>query len=396
MNKPIPALICALALLLTGCSSMLNREYSSSSPHVEYPVSDDSTVLQADNYQGLVNAILYFVTEHEESGLIHLSNYTGDIDAALASACHEVLTEDPLGSYAVEEFSHDYTLTSTYYEVTISMTYAHTPEEVAAIVPAAGSTAIRQTISSAMAAFAPQCVLRVSYLTGDEESIKQLARQTYLDTPLAALSMPEVNVNLYPNSGTSRIVELTFDWPLPTEDLMAQSTALEQNALTLLEGLPEELTLEDLLDALRPARIYVPRGGNTAYAALVDGSANDQGVALALRLLCQLVDFEATLAEGTLDGAPRFWLIVSTPEGYRHLDPTAAEPVYATDDDFLAAGYAWPEGRYPDCTDYTAAIQAGENEDPENVKDGETLVDNGADEDPEAPGNGTEPAENEE
>ena len=47
---------------------------------------------------------------------------------------------------------------------------------------------------------------------------------------------------------------------------------------------------------------------------------------------------------------------MSTPEGYRHLDPTAELPVYATDHTFREAGYLWEEGRYPDCIDYTAAI----------------------------------------
>lgn len=379
MNKRFAALACALGLVLSlaGCSSMLNRAYVSSSVHVEYPVGDGTSVLQAENYQGLVNAILYFVTEHKETGLIHLTNYTGDVGTALSTACREVLTEDPLGSYAVADIRRDYSLKPSYYEVNVSIEYAHTPEEVAAIVPAAGSTAIRQTISAAMAAFSPQCVLRVSYFTGDEASVEQLARQTYLDTPLAALAMPEITVSLYPNSGTSRIVEIILDWPQPVEELTEYRAALEQQALALLEapGMPAEgLTLENLLDALRPAAVYSTDGGDTAYAALVDRSANGQGIVLALRLLCQLVDLEAMVAEGTLDGTPHFWLIVSTPEGYRHVDPVApGTPVYSTDDGFLAAGYSWDTDRYPPCTDY-AAVQPVDG-----------LTDEPLNEDPEAP-----------
>lgn len=371
MQKRLLPLLCAVAVLLSGCTGMLNREYSSSSIHAEYPVGGKTPVLQAENYQGLVNAILYFVTEHEDTGLIHLSSYPGDMERDLNAACEEVRTEDPLGAYAVEEISHAYKSAASYSEVTVSIRYAHTPEEVAAIVPAAGSTAIRQTISSAMATFSERCVLRVNYFTGDAGSLEQLAWQTWLDTPLAALARPKIQVELYPNSGTSRIVEVAFSWPIPADDLAQRRAALEQRALALLEGmeaLPEGITLEQLMGALRQAAVYDPQGGGTAYDALVEGSGNDRGIALALRLLCQLADLEATMAEGRLDDDSHYWLIVPTAEGYRHLDPTAREPVYATDDAFLEAGYSWEEGRYPACTDYTAAGQTGELE---NTGDGE-------------------------
>lgn len=367
MKKRLLALLCVPAILLSGCASMLNREYTSSSAHPEYPVGKAPPVLQAENYQGLVNAILYFVTEHEETGLIHLSSYAGNTQQGLDAACQEVLLEDPLAAYAVEEIVH----TTSNYEATISIRYAHTAEEVAAIVPAAGSSAIRQTISTAMASFSHQCVLRINYFTGDEASLEQLVWQTWLDTPLAALTRPEMHVTLYPNSGTSRIAQVELDWP---EDfpLAEHSAALEQRALTLLEGLsspPEEP--EQLLRALASASRYDPQAGGTAYDVLVDGSGNDRGFALALRLLCQLADLEATVVEGSVDGQPRYWLIVSAAEGYRHLDPAVWSADYATDDQFLAAGYAWDAGRYPACTDYAAAGQTDGEENTENQENEE-------------------------
>ena len=138
---------------------------------------------------------------------------------------------------------------------------------------------------------------------------------------------------------------------------------METHALDLLEGLgqaPDSLTVEQLCTTLLENTAYDPSAGQTAYDALVEGRANDRGFALALRLLCQLADLEATVVEGTLQDAARFWLIVYTQEGYRHLDPTAQTPAYATDDAFLDAGYTWDESRYPTCTDYSA--QAAQEE----------------------------------
>lgn len=378
MKKRLLCLLCAPAMLLSGCTSFLNREYSSYSDHTDYPVSETAAILQAENYRGLMNAILYFITEHEETGIIRLSNYP-NVEKELDAACSEVCAEDPLAAYVVEGISHKYDQTAYATEVTISIQYAHTPEEVAAIVSAAGSTAIRQAVSAAMTTFSQTCVLRLSYFTGDHSTLLQLIRQTWLDTPLAALVQPTVRLSLYPDSGTSRIAEITLDWHVPQAELAEQSAALEQQALALLEGLdvpPEALTPQELLTALRRAAVYDPDGEGSAYAALVDGAANDRGIALALRLLCQLADLEATVAEGRQGGARHFWLITPTAEGYRHLDPTAAEPAYATDDAFAAAGYVWDAGRYPACTDYAAAGQpedgSGEEDGGDPGEDGET------------------------
>lgn len=362
VKKHLSALLCAALLfpVLSGCASLLNREYSYSAPHVEYPVTESATVLQAENYQGLVNAILYFVTEHEESGLIHLSNYPGSVGTALIAACREVCAEDPLGAYAVEGITHTYEYVVSYYEVSISISYAHTAEEVAAIVPAAGSTAIRQTISSHMAAFADKCVFRVNYFTGDASSLLQLSGQTLLDTPLAALARPELSVTLYPDSGTSRIVEVAMTWPRPAAELAEESSALEQRALALLEdpdASAEVWTPEDLLTTLRRASRWDPEGGETAYSVLVEGRGNDRGMALALRLLCQLADLDATVVQGSLNGSSHFWLIVPTDEGFRHLDPTDRDAACSTDSRFSEAGYIWDESRYPACPDYTAPSQ---------------------------------------
>lgn len=351
------ALIFCLLPALSGCAAMLNREYSFSTPHTEYPISDKSAVLQAENYQGLVNAILYFVTEHKDTGIVHLT-YAQDearVDSDLAAACREICGEDPLGAYAVEDIQYTSQRMTAYYEVTVSITYAHSVEEVSAIVPVAGSSAIRQTVSAAMTAFADKCVFRVSYFTGDVLSLRQLVRQTWLDTPLA-LAGPKANITLYPNSGTSRIVEIALIWPQDAAALAEQSLRLEQRALELLEQAdlsPENLTPELLLGILKDAAVYDPEGESTAYAVLVDGNGNALGFAQALRLLYQLTDLEATVVEGSLDGEKQFWLIVNTPDGYRHLDPTLSQPIYATDNDFTEAGYTWDINRYPACVEYT-------------------------------------------
>ena len=58
----------AVCLLLTGCASLLEREYSTVEPHVsKFWESEAAGTLRAESYQELVNVLIYMVLS-----LIHI------------------------------------------------------------------------------------------------------------------------------------------------------------------------------------------------------------------------------------------------------------------------------------------------------------------------------------
>ena len=87
------ALALSLALPLTGCGSMLERSYASVTPHTQfYDESAITSTLGAENYQGLVSALLHLVEEGEETGVIRLYQYssvTGSAASDVDQACQE-------------------------------------------------------------------------------------------------------------------------------------------------------------------------------------------------------------------------------------------------------------------------------------------------------------------
>ena len=59
MAKRLLAVLIASSLLLSGCSSMLARDYASVTAHnMAQTAEGDPSVLRADSYQELVNALL--------------------------------------------------------------------------------------------------------------------------------------------------------------------------------------------------------------------------------------------------------------------------------------------------------------------------------------------------
>ena len=364
MKLRLAALALALAALLSGCSAMLERSYVSSTAHVEYtPLAEDASILRAESYRGLVDAILYFVNEHAAQGTVRLYNYASNAEADVGAACQEVMEEDPLGAFAVEDIDYTCSRIVSYYEVTFSLRYSHTAEEVWAIRSVSGATAIQQQLRQAMEVFSSSLVLRASYFTGDTDSVRSMAAQAYFDTPQAAFGMPEIQVALYPDSGTQRIVEISLLWPQSQRNLILRSRELTALASQLLQESPpageDGYAPAELTALLRQTAAPVDSAGAAdPYSALSGQSANLLAHALALELLFQLAGFDVTLVNGMAGGGSASWLIVDAGEGYRHLLLTDQETTLYTDLELTAMGYVWDTDLCPDCVDYDAATTA--------------------------------------
>jgi len=343
--KKILALVMAAALLaLSGCSAMLERSYRMVSPHEQGPgLAGDSDALEAKTYQQLVNAVLYLVSEGMEQGTIRLTDYyDSDINSALDTACLEVAQEDPLGAYAVDYMEYDYTRVVTSYEAHIRITYRRSRAEIHSLVNVTGAGAIRSELKKALESFAPSAALRVGYFNADEEYIAQLAREAYDDSPAAALGMPELDISLYPETGSQRIVEILLTYPEDPEALAERRDALTDYAQKLTAdaaALPKEKRLDALLELL-PAVLRAGEG-TTAHDALLGDGADSEGIALAAALLARSAGLECTLVRGALDGTPRVWNRVQSDGAWYHLDLSGGDALPRTAEGQLEAGYLW-------------------------------------------------------
>jgi len=234
VKKHFLAVTLAVSLLLTGCSSLLEREYADIAPHNTAPTEEgDPSIRRADSYQELVNILIYLVDAGTEHETIRLYMDSDKVEADLAAACLEVTREDPLGAYAVDFIRYDISRVVAYSQADVEIAYRRSREQVDSIVRATGVTAIRGELESALSSFAPSRTLRVSYFDGDEELIRALARQAYYNVPAAALGMPELEIYLYPDSGRQRIIEVLAAYPLEPARLEQRREAL---ARTLRPG----------------------------------------------------------------------------------------------------------------------------------------------------------------
>ncbi len=357
MKKRLLPLVLALCLGLSGCAAMLERSYEVSAPHVDKPVTgEDDTYIRVENYQELVDAILQLVLDRAKDGAIRLYDYTGDVETDLSAACMEVAAEDPVGAYAVEYIKHEYTRVISYYQASISIRYRRSQAQMDSMVDVSGADGLQDRLREALDQFEDEVVLRAKYFYGDEQTVSDMIRSLYYEDPASALGFPKAEVFLYPAEGSPRVVEVLFTWPAPSWELRQRQRTLQSRVEELSNpGLspspapqdtpaPEdsrERAALEALSALSGACTYAMEGGATPYDALVNGAANDQGMALALLLLCQAREVPCALVEGTLNGRPRFWTQVELSDGsLRCVDPAAGDAL-STAADFYLQGYRW-------------------------------------------------------
>ena len=348
MKRAIFSLALYCALLLSGCSSLLDRPYVAVEPHVEQPaVAGDSSTLQANTYSELVNAVLFLVSQGTEEGMIQLTDYRGEVEDDLNRACVEVAKDDPLGAYAVDFIKNSYTRVLTTYEAVISITYRRTKEQVQNIVNVTSTSAIRKEVSAALSEYRPELVLRVGYFTGGTDSVADLVRQAYYDAPASAMGMPECTVALYPDTGTQRIVEILLTYPEDVETMRAKATQLQEKVDSLFASLnPQQYSdverLSRLFTLLPQAVTYAPGGGSTAWDAILGDGANSEGLALAFQLLAGQMEVGSTLVEGTLNGKPHFWNQLTSDGGAHYVDLSRdRNGTTWSAQDLLELGYLW-------------------------------------------------------
>lgn len=365
-------LVLGLGVLLalgSGCAAMLERSHVSSTAHVDYAVEeDDESILRAETYQGLVNSLRYFIDEHRSGGVIRLYNYTGDVESDLAAAREEVL-QDPVGAFAVGALNYDSTRILTYYEVELTISYTRSAKEVEAIPEVFGMSGVQQELGRLVTERQRSAVFMASYFSGDGGLVERLFVESIYNAPALFCypAGPEADLDykiaLYPETGTRRIVEIRAGWRDSDGEAVQRVEELEQTASALLEANPpagEGYTVEELAALVRNAHGGEDAQGSCFVRDVLSGeTAADSGLLMAMEYLCHQCGIEAVTAWG--EGPRQSWLIVSTPDGYRHLPvdalyaPDGEEPespvALYTDQEMIGLGYEWPASLYPICAE---------------------------------------------
>ena len=249
MSRKLSGLaVLTLALcLLTGCSALLERTYSTAEPHSsKFWESEAAGTLRAENHQDVVNDLLLLVGRHQETATLRLYEFKSDLAVAdtLEEAAAEVQQETPMGAYAVEFITTSSHAQRGYYEVAVRIGYRRTLEQLQAVVNATSPEALYSLLAAALDDGKTELAVRMGYWGADggtrvEDAMAQLREERELTE-----TVPWV-VNYYPAGENPGLVEFLLDPPEPEEETPGEAgEAFGEDGEALAgeagEGSPEE------------------------------------------------------------------------------------------------------------------------------------------------------------
>lgn len=212
----LAALILALCLL-TGCSALLERTYSTAEPHSsKFWESEAAGTLRAENHQDVVNDLLLLVGQHRETATLRLYDFESDLAVAdtLERAAAEVQQETPMGAYAVEYITTSSHAQRGYYEVAVRVGYRRTAEQLQAVVNATSPEALYSLLAGALDEGKTELAVRMGYWGSDGQARVEDAMLRLREERGLTETVPWV-VNYYPAGEKPGLVEFLLDPPAP-------------------------------------------------------------------------------------------------------------------------------------------------------------------------------------
>lgn len=357
MKRFASLILVGLLLVLCACAQ---REYLSVKPHEEQYVEQenaDATVVA--DYEGLVAALLQQCSRHEETGLIRVYGYPGEIVEDVPKAVYYVSKQSALGAYAVDFISYDCTQVVSYYEIDVAITYSRTLEEMQALIATRGENAIRLRVSDALKSYAQTLALRV-YSTGVYD-VEGLVHEFYQENPDLLQVCPWVQVSYYPKNVAAEeyIMQIDFSYPYSEEELQHYQREVNAVVDAAVEYVQHRESEEEKLMLLY---VYLAERfdyeemstGTPVYSALCQGQVDSYAAARAMKTLCNAIGLECWVVEGTYLDSPWYWNIVEVDGKYYHTDAmrciSAGQANLTLDLDSGMNLYSWPRADYPACT----------------------------------------------
>jgi len=352
-------LLAAVLASAAGCSSIVDGEYYVVTDHKDETGigSADSDVIEVKTYQGIKTAILTFIKEGREEGVIKVSGYDGDVSEAISKASLEIITETAVGAYAVEYITHSISRIVSYYEANVFINYRRPQEQVKNIMYLNYASAVQGALGSALDMHKEYLAISISSELVTPEYIENCIREYYRENPQSIIAPPEAAITVYEGTKPPKLIEIELAYPYTAEQNAEMRRVLAVKAQKLMEKTkeePDEYLALDLCSALISASEYSPEGASNAFGTLIGGSGNSEGFAMAYKLLCSMYGIKCTVVEGEMNGEKHFWNIIGLGGYYYHVDPSMCrqngiDTAFLRSDYYMDRSYSWDTSKYKPC-----------------------------------------------
>lgn len=355
MRKILMVLLMVAVLSLSGCGSWMDGSYVSVTPYREPSAQEDQTMLSASNYMQLRKVLVEMVESGRESGVISVSGMEQHlINPYMEQAITHATRENPIGAYAVDRITYELGTTSGQSALAVSISYNHNRAEIRGIKKCDTMEAVGKQISMALNNCDAGVVLLINNYR-EADFTQQV--QDYADNyPEFVMELPQTTVNIYPEKGSVRLVELKFTYQTSREslrDMQNRVKPLFDSARLYVSGdaSASEKYAQLYAFLMERATYEIQTSITPSYSLLHHGVGDSRAFAVVYAAMCRWAGLDAMVVSGTVDGAPRFWNIICCDDVYYHLDLLRCNEKGQMNicADNQMQGYVWDYSAYPAC-----------------------------------------------
>ncbi len=394
------AVLLALTLL-AGCGIMDGEMYSVT----EHKLTDTENVNSARaeevaDYSELYAAVLAMVEERNETGTFRFTaNYSGDVEQDVSAVCMDIPNNTPLGAYAVYYMGSSLSKYVSYYEAEITVTYKKTAVQISSIREVVTMSVMNGQLQEIIENFGTYFAFETSNSRLSAEYIVSQAQKIYYENPGTVLAVPTVTVSVYPEESVNRIVEVNITYPENTAVLRRLVSDLQERTEEVSDWFAAQEKDQAVLEICRYLAGNVEltalseshwSAEDSAYGALVAGTANSKGYAMAVKVLCDALEIPCVVVAGRYGNETHYWNIVTIDGADYHMDASkftdngGAASLFVSDAR-LSDSYWWDTEAYPSCSGELTYESVSAQQQLQDPEDGGQADENSGETDPETP-----------
>lgn len=374
MKRLLPIFL-AVCLLLGGCGWM-DGSYHRITPHQQPDQEDVGQVEVAGNYLQLRNVLEDMVSAGVDSSVISVADFNKEkLKDSMDRAVQYIRSNYPLGTYAVEAVTYEVGTIGGISAVAVEITYRHSRSELQRIHQVADMEQVQSLIDTALTDFDTELVLLIdNYQPMD---IYQVVEDFASANPSVVMETPELAVEIYPDAGAQRVMELKFIYQSSRDSLRTMRDRVQRMfssaALYVTQDAQDFQKVSQLYAFLmeRFDSYQVKTSLTPAYSLLNHGVGDSAAFAEVYAEMCAKAGVECLVVVGTRSGEPWCWNIVLDDGYYYHVDLLACQNQggFAVRTDNQMADYVWDYSSYPACTGRPAVEMPEETTAPADVSE---------------------------
>ncbi|MBR4309031.1 MAG: hypothetical protein IKT58_05500 [Oscillospiraceae bacterium] len=356
--------ILSLPLLLAACRAERGNDYLSVHPHVEQviaqPEAAETEIPIAHNRTELRGALLSLIRNWQEAGTVLIRDYEGDLEGDLNEALEYATRKDPVGAYGVDYADGEILVEGQEISIRFSIVFRRSAAETSAIIPVTDNAEVLEKIEEALDNFSNSLTLRIRNYT--KEDFSNYILDYCLENPRKILAIPEFSVDLYPEEGSQRILELHFSYPESKESMRSKLYSMQtlfQSSTSLAEqGQTEWERSENIFQYLTGRSTAYEITEETpvmpAYNLLCEKIADDLSLAIVFHDQCKESDLDSAIVMGEKNGETYFWNILYLDGQAYYVDLLRSlllgesSLTLLSDRELLKEGYVWELARLPE------------------------------------------------